>query len=142
MYVCGCVCPTLLLLARYVRCDHCLSVSQSPLSLSLVPFPFLDGTGFGGGRVLAHDAVTAHMLAFDMCVYYMSTHRASPSLAQMPLHQPNEYVGVSVPLPLFSHSFFLSLWPGTVTNLVYLEPIHLAGRQAGKGVRLPSYTQC
>ena len=53
-------------------------LSLSPLSL--VPFPFLDGTHIvgggsgGGGRVLAHDAVTAHMLAFDMCVYYMSTH--------------------------------------------------------------------
>ena len=85
-----------------------------------------------GARVLAHDAVTAHMLAFDMCVYYMSTHRGGPRLR---LHQPNEYVGVSVPLPLFPDSFFLrslclSLWPGTVTNLVYLEPIHLAGRQA------------
>ena len=31
-----------------------------------------------GARVLAHDAVTAHMFAFDMCVYYMSTHQASP----------------------------------------------------------------
>ena len=76
LYLCGCVCPTLLLLARYVRCDHCLSVSLSVSLPSLVPFPFLDGTHIvgGGGRVLAHDAVTAHMLAFDMCVYYMSTH--------------------------------------------------------------------
>ena len=52
----------------------------SPFLFLSLPFPFLDGTHVvragsgGGGRVLAHDAVTAHMLAFDMCVYYMSTH--------------------------------------------------------------------
>ena len=62
---------------RLSRIADVTIVSFSP-SVSLSLYPFLDGTSDdvcdGGGRVVAHDAVTAHMLAFDMCVYYMSTH--------------------------------------------------------------------